>query len=289
MKKIFTLFAAVMMAAGAYADEVVLWENITDGQELAIADIEAAGGADADIVTFYLEDVEGGHDGWGMGGFGPSSGWGTDYAFTGNGNAWTQEITVGEIKTIAGSESGIRVRLYNGATLPKVTLQPSISYGDAQTINVTDGFIPASEFAGLSDAAIVEFTYNVAGELGTYANWGIGRIGSNDDTGEGPSYQVAVFPASAIGDIVYKCKFADIKKALDVTPDGIVVQFWGFGDGQVTASLVKVEAFDVVTGINAVRSEVENENAPIYNLAGQRVDKSYKGVVNRELYIINYR
>jgi hypothetical protein len=37
---------------------------------------------------------------------------------------------------------------------------------------------------------------------------------------------------------------------------------------------------DVVsTGINAVRSEVENENAPIYNLAGQRVDKSYKGVV----------
>jgi hypothetical protein len=24
---------------------------------------------------------------------------------------------------------------------------------------------------------------------------------------------------------------------------------------------------------------VENENAPIYNLAGQRVDKSFKGVV----------
>ena len=58
-----------------------------------------------------------------------------------------------------------------------------------------------------------------------------------------------------------------------------VFSIWSFGDGQVTASLVKVEAFDVVTGINAVRTMVENENAPIYNLAGQRVDKSFKGVV----------
>jgi hypothetical protein len=54
----------------------------------------------------------------------------------------------------------------------------------------------------------------------------------------------------------------------------------GFGDGVCVGSRVKVEVFDVVsTGINSVRTEVENENAPIYNLAGQRVDKTFKGVV----------
>ena len=33
------------------------------------------------------------------------------------------------------------------------------------------------------------------------------------------------------------------------------------------------------TGINEVSNGTVNENAPIYNLAGQRVGKDYKGVV----------
>ena len=249
MKKLFTLIAAALFAANVSADEVTLWENVTDGQVLNIADIEAAGGADADIVTFYLEDNTGtDHNGWGMGGYGPSSGWGTDFPFTGNGTSWREETTVGEIKSLAGTDPGVRVRLYNGAELKKVTLQPSITYGEAQTITVTDGFIPASEFAGLSDAAIIEFTYKVEGDITGYVGWGIGRIGSNDDTGEGPSVEIASLPAKALGEAVYKCKMIDIKPALVASPDGILVSFWGFGDGKCTASLVKVEAFDVVSG-----------------------------------------
>ena len=58
MKKIFTLIAAALMTAGAYADEVVLWENVTDGQVLTIADIEAAGGADAfSILKVECNDI----------------------------------------------------------------------------------------------------------------------------------------------------------------------------------------------------------------------------------------
>lgn len=45
-------------------------------------------------------------------------------------------------------------------------------------------------------------------------------------------------------------------------------------------TLLKVELqVPASTGISSVKNEVENENAPIYNLAGQRVDASYKGVV----------
>ena len=34
------------------------------------------------------------------------------------------------------------------------------------------------------------------------------------------------------------------------------------------------------TGINhVIENSVSDENAPVYNLAGQRVDKSYKGIV----------
>ena len=42
-----------------------------------------------------------------------------------------------------------------------------------------------------------------------------------------------------------------------------------------------VEAdFDHPTGIQNIKSNaIENANAPIYNLAGQQVDKSFKGVV----------
>ncbi|MBQ7415043.1 MAG: hypothetical protein IJV09_06410 [Prevotella sp.] len=257
MKKLFTLIAAALFAANVSADEVTLWENVTDGQVLNIADIEAAGGADADIVTFYLEDNTGtDHTGWGMGGYGPSSGWDTDFPFTGNGTSWREETTVGEIKSLAGTNPGVRVRLYNGAELKKVTLQPSITYGEAQTITVTDGFIPASEFAGLSDAAIIEFTYKVEGDITDYVGWGIGRIGSNDDTGEGPSVEIASLPAKALGEAVYKCKMIDIKPALVASPDGILVSFWGFGDGKCTASLVKVEAFDVVSGDEPENSSV---------------------------------
>ena len=35
----------------------------------------------------------------------------------------------------------------------------------------------------------------------------------------------------------------------------------------------------VLSGVNTVIAEQADENAPVYNLAGQRVNKNYKGVV----------
>ena len=36
---------------------------------------------------------------------------------------------------------------------------------------------------------------------------------------------------------------------------------------------------DNTTGINTMNAQPLEDNAPMYNLAGQRVDKTYKGVV----------
>ena len=55
---------------------------------------------------------------------------------------------------------------------------------------------------------------------------------------------------------------------------------------QVRASKIVV-TIDASTGIKEVENRKEDANAPLYNLAGQRVGKDYKGVVikNGQKYI----
>ena len=48
---------------------------------------------------------------------------------------------------------------------------------------------------------------------------------------------------------------------------------------QVRVKKITVTLKNDPTGINEVSNGTVNENAPIYNLAGQRVGKDYKGVV----------
>ena len=44
---------------------------------------------------------------------------------------------------------------------------------------------------------------------------------------------------------------------------------------------------NITTGINKVETDTEDANAPVYNLSGQRVNDSYKGIVikNGKKYI----
>ena len=50
-------------------------------------------------------------------------------------------------------------------------------------------------------------------------------------------------------------------------------------DHQVRVKKITITLKDTSAGINEVTNKKLNENAPIYNLAGQRVGKDYKGVV----------
>ena len=281
MKKLFTLMAAALFAVSASADEVTLKENVADGSTLTIAEIEAAGGADADLITIYITNKSGeSRAGWGAGGFGKSSGWDTAVEFTGQeGDSWTFEYTVADIKEVAGTDDGIRFRIWSDYSIDKITLQPSITYGDAKAISFDEtGFIAASEFAGLNEGAKIVITYNVAGDVTSYVGWGIGRLGSNDDTGDGPSVTVLSFSSTALGDLEATCKYSDIKKALEATPDGVKATFWGFGDGKCTASLVKVEAFDVVS------DDAGEESATPVSISWGADDIAAKGTLNGKTF-----
>ena len=146
MKKLFTLFAAILLAGASYADEVEL--TLTEGHTLLISTIEGAGGTDTDIVRFYIVNqkwdenaVEQGEDGpynptsregWGIGGFANSDNWSPTEAWTGQaGGSWVYEYTVAQIKEVAGTtpgewhDVGITINIYNDCKVDKVTLETS--------------------------------------------------------------------------------------------------------------------------------------------------------------------
>lgn len=58
---------------------------------------------------------------------------------------------------------------------------------------------------------------------------------------------------------------------------GIVVTYYNKSDKTVTAELAPIQ--EVVTGINDINADVNVKNGALYNLAGQKVDASYKGIV----------
>ncbi|SEA56002.1 hypothetical protein SAMN04487851_10891 [Prevotella sp. tc2-28] len=67
----------------------------------------------------------------------------------------------------------------------------------------------------------------------------------------------------------------DQKYTLQADADALYIGRSG-GTGTFITKLIITRG---TTGINAVKSETIDVNAPVYNLAGQQVDKSYKGVV----------
>lgn len=178
-------------------------------------------------------------------------------------------------------KNGLRLQGVN-FTLTSVELIAKIDYqetGKAIAFN-EEGFIAASEFDGLSDNAKVVFTIDVKGDPASYIGWGIGRVSSNDATETSdPTVMLAQFSIIAAGEATASALVSDIKKALVATPDGISFVVWGFDDNKCYAERVKVEAFEVAgTGVEVVKTAAPQSNVR-YNLAGQRVSDSYKGVV----------
>ena len=265
MKKLFTLMAAALFAVCVNAEEVDITSHFTYTWNNA----ESIVNNDDGSITFNAV-AWGGLAGW----FATDEGkadWSGYESITfefaeattvntqilvGNAKAWGD---VGITKLTCSFDgidmSGVdQVALQASAettiTVKRIYLTGKQSYSEGKTLNIEDGLIKAGEFAGLSDDAKVEFTYTVAGVIKNpdgegWEGWGIGRIGSNDDEGNGPSVVIATLNVNVLGDQSFICKFADIKSALEATPEGIRVWFWDFGSGACTASLAKVASFEV--------------------------------------------
>ena len=270
MKKFFTLLVMALMAVGAYADEAVLLEQeITCDKWSGVGilsdegiELKDAGAQPGDLLKIYA-DVSSAAAEWQLlvqeGHYDKVEGSTTDVvtyaAFSesagdfANGYA-TMELTEAILKRAFTKSYWGNTFILNGnggVKVSKITLVRPVSYSTtAKNITFDDGgFIKASEFEGLNDRAKVIFTYNYADEPSAiHKGWGIGRIGSNDDAGSGPSVLLAELSAAQKGDMAVTVLFSDIKKALAATPDGINFQVWGMDD--IATTRVKVEAYDAL-------------------------------------------
>ena len=125
--------------------------TLTEGHTLLIADIEAAGGTDTDIIRFDIINESGeSREGWGIGGFANSDNWSPIVQWTAPaGDTFSFEHTVAQIKETAGTVPGewhgigITINIYNGCKVAKVTL---VKGGDTavqgvKTVKAQDGAI----------------------------------------------------------------------------------------------------------------------------------------------------
>jgi len=140
-QRVLSLIAAIFVSMVVNAAEITLWTNLNDGDVLALDAISAAGGQNSDKIKFYLKNNGTDHNGWGMGGYGPSTSWDWPYEFKSNycpaWHEWTQEVTFQEVMNTANGADGIRVRLFNGVALTKVTLITTDAYIYYQNKSVT--------------------------------------------------------------------------------------------------------------------------------------------------------
>jgi len=184
-------------------------------------------------------------------------------------------------------------------TLKKVTVTTKKNYVEEGRNIAFDeyGSILASEFNGLSDDAKIVFTYNCAGEVSEYAGWGCGQLKSIDQSID----LNRNFPMGPVGDNTETMTLADIKDALNAGPDqygryGLYWNVWGQGEGKATVTRVSVKAYEIAgftgegykdptsagsgTGIENITAQPEG-NGAAYNIAGQRVNSTAKGLVIR--------
>ncbi len=260
MKKLFTLMVMALVAMSASAEEVDITANFTYTWNSAESIVNNPDGT----ITFNAVSW-GGLAGWFETDDGKADWSGYESITFEYAEATTvnTQIVVGDVKAwgdvgitkltcsfdgkdvSAISQAALQASAATTITIKRVYLTKKESYTDPKELQAESGFIPASEFAGLSDGAKIEFTYTVAGDVTGYVGWGIGRIGSDDDEGEGPSVSVSSLNVNNLGDNSFTCKFADIKPALEATPAGIRVAFWEFGEGACTASLSSVKVSEV--------------------------------------------
>lgn len=152
----------------------------------------------------------------------------------------------------------------NGTVLAKYTVfngLPEITITDDENITTSTGNAAPIELA----ASDVNENYygNLVSVTGKYAK------GEKNQT---------------IDDLVLYDKFKtgylnNLTDGETYTVVGIVVTYYNKTDKTVTAELAPIK--DVVTGINDIKAETKS-NGAVYNLAGQKVDGSYKGIVIRD-------
>lgn len=316
MKKIFTLIAAVMMAVGASAQEIV--EIPLENAEKWSAGWEADVTFNDGIVSCSIHDNQYGAAGLWLGnedwsGYSSltvvmesfSSGWGQIIVKDVN----DKEITAGLGQTatqksfsidLSKLEANVKQVCFQSApngvfSFSRVYLTPKVEYDEPKELTPDEyNNIYSSQFVGLSDFAKIVFTYTTEGELvkndgsgDSVVGWGTGALQSC--TGQ----NICNINLKALGDNELSFVFSELKPYLDMGPsqyNTYGLNWYFYAQGKATTKMKKVVAYQVkgfngegykdpaVT--NAIQTvETKSQNSGVmYNIAGQRVQNA-KGIV----------
>ncbi len=164
----------------------------------------------------------------------------------------------------------------------RVYLTESVEYEETGTSIAFDewGNITSDKFAGFSGDDKVVFTVEATGDATGVVGWGIGSIKSLD----GSVVVAGALPLTQIGDNEYTYTMSELKAALEAPVDQYNRQgiYWNVYDqGNAKCSRKSVMVYKVkggTTSINSIKNAAQQEGAR-YNLAGQKVNDGYKGVV----------
>jgi hypothetical protein len=294
MKKIFTLIAALFVATVSFAEtETEL--TFTEGHTLLLSTIEAEGGKDADLIRFYIINTSGeSREGWGIGGFANSDNWSPIVEWTGKpGESWYYEYTVAAIKETAGTVPGqyhglgVTVNIYNACKVEKVTLitagntittTTAIWEGESNFGNWADGaglLVPAEKFADAVAGDLIEFVYTTTEnpEQNWYQFKTIFNGTENTLTSNAADLNEYGCATVSLGSKSYKFILNEDDLA-QLKTTGL----WVCGKDIICTQVNLIHKSEDTTGINAAQVEKAQSDA-IYNLAGQKVNAQYKGVV----------
>lgn len=300
MKKIFTLITVMLIAVSTNAQtRRTLWEgsltmdNSWPSVQISKNDLLPYKTGDALIITISSADntINTGWQ-WGPQVF-VNCDWKTLFGAKTLTNGETNievvfTLSDEEVSQINGG-SEIEVQGMN-VVVTKVELEENetIEYETTGTELEMDSYgqIYKDQLTDYSGKDKLVFTYKVEGstdytegeESGSVIGWGIGAIRSL-----GGNVEVASIGVKGIGEYNIQFTMDDLQGAIEDTnttynTNGIAFAMWNCKNA--IGSRVSIVAYKAVsTGIEKVVSETGNVNAPIYNLAGQRVNASYKGVV----------
>jgi len=207
-------------------------------------------------------------------------------------NAYKGDVYAKHVRQVYMQDQGVASTIKvegiwygSAAEFEEMQKASAVEYEAGKSISYDEyGNILAKEFEGYSDDAKVEFTILAEGEAtnanGSIVGWGIGNIKSLKG-----DVNVGDLPLIKIGDNVYTYKLKQLRAALEDAADEYNRQglYWNvWNQGNATCSRKSVMIYEVKGGTTAIH-KVENaqENSASYNMAGQRVNGSYKGVVIR--------
>lgn len=314
MKKIFTLIAVAMMALSANAQTET---DIPLNEGAWCWGWNSTVSVDAGVMTIQLTDNYGaGGTGWDpaadWSGYAKicaviesyTGGWGQLVVKFSDDTDVTQSFgTISSTTTVTldfdGNPKAKAVKSFaiqggmNNPTIKvsRVYLLEKLNYQEPRDVEFTvneDGsyaFVPAEKLNIYTDAAKVEFTINAEGPtISNYIGWGIGKF---ESAGAGVKIG-GDFALKAPGDNTYVYTIKELRPAFEGDANGNgdkglgwVMYGQGKPDNTFTYKSLKVYELEGVVIPDGIRAITTNEdvNAPMYNLAGQRVDASFKGVV----------